>query len=338
MSEFTFKSILAPYLFAYMKEYATKGFNCTKHAFPLMQFDKYLDVNQYDKDYVTEESYHGWMDGLKGHHFSTVYEYASVVISFIKYLAEMGHPCYIPRLPKYHESDFVPYVFTPEEMEKIFKACDEWRDKRYTVRNLAIIMPAILRLLYSTGMRVGEALSIRNRDIDFERHIITLYHTKNGHERLAPLNESMEAVLKQYIHYRDKMPIPHVADPDSFLFTSPQGTRSQHGCNIWQRFNSILRDAGIPYQGGHRGPRVHDLRHTACVHSLVKMVQAGNDPYCCLPMLSTFMGHIHVNDTEHYLRLTQNMYPDMIRLDASVTRSIKDIICNTVNPTGNEND
>lgn len=338
MNKIVFNSALAPYMYAYMKEYATKGFNCYRHAFPLMQFDRYLIRSGYDKDFITETAYHGWTEWLNGHHNSTVYEYSTVVVSFIKYLTEMGHPCYIPRLPKFRESDFVPYVFTPEEMEKIFKACDEWRDRRHTVRNLAIIMPALLRLLYSTGMRVGEAVSIRNRDVDFERHVITLYHTKNGHERLAPLNESMEAVLKQYIHYRNKMPLPHVSDPDSFLFTSPQGWRSQHSCCIWQRFNSILRDAGIPYQGGHHGPRVHDLRHTACVHSLVNMVRSGKDPYCCLPLLSTFMGHIHVTDTEHYLRLTQNMYPEIIKLDESVTSPIKEIICNTVNTTSDEND
>lgn len=337
MSEIVFNSSLAPYMYAYMKEYATKGFNSWRHAYPLMRFDRYLVENQYGKDYIEESIYHQWIDSLEGHHYSTIYDYAAVVVSFIKYLSEIGHPSYVPRVPKYRGSDFVPYVFTPEEMERIFTACDEWRDKRHTVRNLAIIMPALLRLLYSTGMRVGEAVSIRNRDVDFERHVITLYHTKNGHERLAPLNESMEAVLKQYLHYRNKMPLPHVADPDSFLFTSPQGRRSQHSCDIWQRFNSILRDAGIPYQGGHHGPRVHDLRHTACVHSLVNMVRSGKDPYCCLPSLSTFMGHIHVTDTEHYLRLTQNMYPEIIKLDESVTSPIKEIICNTVNTDVDEN-
>ena len=147
------------------------------------------------------------------HHYSTIYDYAAVVVSFIKYLSEMGHPSYVPRVPKYRGSDFVPYVFTPEEMERIFTSCDEWRDKRHTVRNLAIIMPALLRLLYSTGMRVGEAVSIRNRDVDFERHVITLYHTKNGHERLAPLNESMESH-----NYRITLTLSQ---------TSPAGTHSQ---------------------------------------------------------------------------------------------------------------
>ena len=49
------------------------------------------------------------------------------------------------------------------------------------------------------------------------------------------------------------------------------------------------------------------------------------------------MGHIHVTDTEHYLRLTQNMYPEIIKLDESVTSPIKEIICNTVNTELDEN-
>jgi len=326
MIDHSFHSVLAPYMQEYIDEYATKGFKVENHAFPLRKFDKYLLACGYNKDIITKEIYDGYMATIEDLDECTIYQYAMVVISFARYLAQMGHPCYIPRLPKYHDSDFIPYVFSPEEIQRIFKACDEWRDRRHTVRNLAIIMPALLRLLYSTGMRVGEAISIRNRDVDFERHVITLYHTKNGRERLAPINASLETVLKQYIHFRDLMPINDVSAPDSFLFTSPSGSRSQHSCNIWQRFNSILRDSGIPYQGNHHGPRVHDLRHTACVHSLVQMVKGGRDPYCCLPMLSTYMGHVQVVDTEHYLRLTQNMYPDLIKLDETVTSPVKEVM------------
>jgi len=45
MSEIVFNSALAPYMYAYMKEYATKGFNSWRHAYPLMRFDRYLVEN-----------------------------------------------------------------------------------------------------------------------------------------------------------------------------------------------------------------------------------------------------------------------------------------------------
>ena len=74
------------------------------------------------------------------------------------------------------------------------------------------------------------------------------------------------------------------------------------------------------------GVRLHDLRHTACVHALMKMVRSGKDPYCCLPILSVFMGHKSPSSTEYYLRLTEEMYPEIIKLDLSYTNSIRDII------------
>ena len=83
---------------------------------------------------------------------------------------------------------------------------------------------------------------------------------------------------------------------------------------------------GLEYYNGQHGIRVHDLRHTACVHALVKMVRAGKDPYCCLPILSVFMGHHDTESTEYYLRLTQEAYPDIIKMDKAYTSSISDII------------
>lgn len=65
-----------------------------------------------------------------------------------------------------------------------------------------------------------------------------------------------------------------------------------------------------------------DLRHTACVHSLKKMTDNGIDAYCCLPYLSTFMGHKKVMDTEYYLRLTEEVYSDIVKRESGVTSCI----------------
>ena len=79
-------------------------------------------------------------------------------------------------------------------------------------------MPCLFRLLYATGMRISEALSIRNEDVDFSNNFIILRKTKNNKERIIPMNERLKEVLMQYIKYRDLVPVEGISNPDRYLF------------------------------------------------------------------------------------------------------------------------
>ena len=70
--------------------------------------------------------------------------------------------------------------------------------------------------------------------------------------------------------------------------------------------------SNIQYLGKNKGPRVHDLRHTFAVNSLVKMVEAGLDLYVSLPILSTYLGHQSIESTNRYVRLTSMLFPDLM--------------------------
>jgi integrase len=74
----------------------------------------------------------------------------------------------------------------------------------------------------------------------------------------------------------------------------------------------MLEIAGIPHQGKGKGPRVHDLRHSAAIHSLASMANNGLDLYYCLPLLSCFLGHKSIESIDVYVRLTEEMYPDLL--------------------------
>jgi site-specific recombinase XerD len=67
---------------------------------------------------------------------------------------------------------------------------------------------------------------------------------------------------------------------------------------------------------------VHEIRHSAAVHSLIKLTQKGVDIYTSLPLLATFMGHKKVLDTETYVRLTQEMYPDLLKMNSEITNQV----------------
>lgn len=105
---------------------------------------------------------------------------------------------------------------------------------------------------------------------------------------------------------------------ESPFFISPSGLPLNQS-RVYAWFRIILRKCSIPHCA-KKGPRVHDLRHTFAVHSLMRQVRNGADIYCTLPILSVFLGHKKLSDTETYVRLTQEIYPDVLKLEISITK------------------
>ena len=131
------------------------------------------------------------------------------------------------------------------------------------------------------------------------------------------MSGALEEVLKQYLQYRNRMPIPQIKDTNGYFFVSANGTNCLQG-SIYTWFRKALAISGIPHIGDHQGPRVHDLRHTFAVHALVQMAKSGLDLYYSLPLISTFLGHKSLGATDHYVRLTAEMYPDLLKDEKGV--------------------
>lgn len=320
-----FKSVLSKELGAFVYEYHVKGFKNRSVFETLRMLDKFLYTIEYKDKSLKPETYQEWLESMKGVCASTLYDRACIVRRFIKYLNAIGYECKVPLLPRRYSGDYTPYVFSHDEMNQIFAECDKYIDKHSFSYSSTIMFPAVVRILYSTGMRIGEALSIKNKDVDFKNHIIKLTQTKNGKERLCAINESLEAVLQQYIGYRDRLPYENLNAPDAFFFVGTHGKRTKVE-RIWQRFHNVLVKLDIKdhINGGY--PRLHDLRHTACVHAMKKLIESGKDIYCYVGVLSAFLGHVKTSDTEHYIRLTKELYPDLIQKDAVVTAAVHSVI------------
>lgn len=326
-----FRSPVARYITSFLRERSIMGIKDGKREmfYTLGQLDRYLVDIKHSTVYITKGTWEGWLSSFDNLKESSLYRKWCIAIRFATYLCTMGVESYIPRTPKLHFNDFVPHIFSHEEMSDIFSTCDQLQLEKSYPSSILISMPALLRLLYSTGIRIGEALSIRNRDVDFEFHVIHLNKTKNGKQRLAPINMSLEAVLKEYIGYRDRIRREGIALPESPLFVTSAGNIfSQDSVRRW--FRIIMDKAGIVYTVDFSGYRVHSLRHTACVHAMMKLADEGLDLYANLPALSVFMGHEKVVDTEHYLRLTQEMFPDIVNADKNITAEILNILSDSM--------
>ena len=326
MSDFLFNSSLAPYMNEFLQSLASRGLKADTTRDYLKQFDLFLLSKTYGKSFLNKEIYDTWIDMKRTNCKPyTVYGQAAVLRRFSLFMNHLGNDSYIPRLPQRNFIKCVSYTFSIEEMEKIFDACDALEHKIKKSSSSLMIIPTIIRLLYSTGMRVGEALSIRNKEVDFQRHVITLGDTKNGSQRIAALKPSMENVLNEYILYRSKLPVKNLSAPENYLFVNGLGKKVSY-IAVYEAFQKILQKAGINDTRNYCGPRIHALRHTACQHAFLRLAKNGEDLYCNLHKVTVFMGHKHVNDTEYYLRLTENEYPELFGKVAGVTGAITDVI------------
>lgn len=309
--KFNYTSVLAPYMNGVLQKKDSAGLISLRLRWIFKEFDDFANMSELESPSLTTDFIEAWRKTRLSDSERTLYAKWSAWHQLSTHMCRDGVRSYIPQLSRQPKSDFTPYIFTEDQIQKVFAAADSQRLYDIRMGTTLMPMPVILRLLYSTGMRVSEALSLANKDVDMQQGCLYLRKTKNGSERLVALHESMRLELQRYMDYRDKMPLKHVSSPNNLLFVKPDGT-SIRANTVYQFFRKLLDECGIPHKGNHHGPRVHDLRHTNAVHALVSMAKTGIDLYTSLPIISANLGHHSLCATEQYVRLTASMYPDLV--------------------------
>ncbi len=272
-------------------------------------FDRFTIELGETKVGISKELSDKWCERKKNESESYWIHRSACLARLSSYLCKIGIRSYIPRLPK-HRSTFVPYVFSKKEMGNVFAAADALRAQRKMMNSIIFVMPALIRLLYGTGLRIGEALALRNQDVNLTDNFLVVRDSKNGKQRMIPISESLSAVCRDYVHHRNALPL--LKSEEDCFFISLNGSSCSTDA-VYRRFQDILKIARISFFGNHFGPRVHDLRHTFAVTSLAQMAESGIDMYSTLPILSTFLGHQSLSATDTYVRLTAEMYPGLLK-------------------------
>jgi len=268
-------------------------------------FDRFTIQNGETEIGITKELADKWAVKRPNESDSTCYRRVMYLIQFASFLNDSGFKSYIPRLPRAYKSTFTPYIFSQKEIGDIFAASDRLEMDNFTNSTVNVI-PAILRILYGTGIRVGEAVSLKVKDVNLDDRYLIIRQSKNGKERMVPFSDSLADVLRQY---RNSLYI--IQDQEGYFFVKRNGNRC-HEKTIYEWFRKVLREAGIPHGGKGQGPRLHDLRHAFSVHSFVAMAESGLDLYYSLPILSEYLGHQSLEATDKYVRLVSDMYPGLL--------------------------
>lgn len=187
----------------------------------------------------------------------------------------------------------VPYLYTDREVIALMAAAIV-----IPTPHRAATLQTMIGLLAATGMRVGEAIRLDRGDIDYEHGLLVVRDSKFGKSRELALHPSTIAALRAYLRRQDR-PVP--AEPTDAVFTSAVGTRLAY-CNVHLAFKRIVRHAGLRPRSAECRPRPHDLRHTFAVNTILDAYRSGDDVQARLPLLSTYLGHVHPGSTYWYLQ------------------------------------
>lgn len=198
-----------------------------------------------------------------------------------------------------------PHIYTDEEIERILRRTQQLPSPRGL---RAHTLTTLFSLLVAAGMRVNEVVGLDRRDVDLDLGILHIRQTKFRKSRYVPVHATTVAALKQYADIRDRL-CPAPLTPAFFI--SERGKRISAGTAHYT-FANVSQQVGlrVPAKYHGRGPRLHDLRHRFATRTLIQWYRAGLDVERELPKLSTYLGHVHVNDTYWYLEAV----PELLQL------------------------
>jgi integrase len=320
--------IYAPYIKELIELKRGLGFKYETEETIYSIFDRFTIQKSEKVVGITKELAEGWCK-INANESGSYRKHRMICLSQLSsYLCKIGIQSYIPQIPVFKPT-FTPYIFSHNEINAIFCAADQLRAKKKHKKTILFPIPVLMRFLYATGARISEALSLKDNDINLEDNFFILRDCKNGKERMLPISQTLTTVCKEYIAYRDKLPI--YREKNGYFFISCNGSVIKTDA-VYRKFRAVLKEAGINFIGEHRGPRIHDLRHTFSVHSLAMMASSGMDMYCSLPILSGYLGHQSLESTNCYVRLTAEMYPELMK---DVDRIYLDVFPNFENYESN---
>lgn len=309
------QGIYTPYIEQYLEFKRNLGFKLRDVEYIFGQFDKLTTIRNEKTPGITKELSDAWCEKRPNESSGTRHVRISIIAVFARFLCDRDITCYIPEIPV-RSKYFTPYIFTKEQILQIIAASDGYIPTKITGTGAHEMIPALFRLLYGTGVRLGEALALADKDVNTaEKHVI-IRESKNGMERLVPVSGSLAEVCDRYRKTRKGSQIG-----SGLFFTKDDGSPcGQH--TVYTFFRDALWKIGIPHRGRGLGPRVHDLRHTFACHALAAMAASGADLYHALPILSTYLGHRTLESTDKYVRLTAEMYPDLLKKENDISADI----------------
>jgi integrase/recombinase XerD len=286
----------------YLRLRRALGFELAWPGHVLPQFVTWLEAT--GAETITTEAAISWARLSQSAHPIMLSHRLGAVRGFARFLATIDPATEIPPTGVFGKQQrSAPYVYSSEQIGRLVQAA---RALHPPLR--AATYEALFGLLGCSGMRVGEALRLLRDDVDLADGVIRVQHAKFDRDRLVPLHPSATKALRGYVPRRDAL-CQHPRTETFFI--SSVGTALRHS-PVHATFLTLLATAGLPTATGSR-PRIHDLRHSLAVNTLIDWQRDGVDITSRLPVLSAYLGHVSPASTYWYL----SAVPELMQLAAA---------------------
>ena len=298
-------SALAEHAKQYLQLRRAVGFKLVSEARLLAEFVTFAEET--GQRTITTEAALAWARLPAGGSQNYLSRRLRAVRSFARYLHALDAACEVPPIELLPASKYrpAPYLYSNAEIVALMSAARELRPQ-----SRASMFETLIGLLACTGLRIGEAIRLDRDDFDPTRGLLTVRDSKFGKSREVLLDRSTVQALIDYGEIRDRLcPCPPAATRSFFLTT--RGTRPAHP-TICQPFHKLLNQAGVRHPTSGKRPRVHDLRHSFAVKTLLGWYRDGGDVAARMPLLSTYLGHVDPAATFWYLSAA----PELLALAA----------------------
>jgi integrase len=285
----------------YLKERRRAGFALNIPGQRLLSFARFADRSGY-RGPLTVDLASRWALANRRGLALTAARRIELLRSFARYCQIFDPKTEIPPLRLFGPGHrrLTPHIYTAQEIRALVAASA----RLYPANGLRPVTCAtIFGLLSATGLRISEATALQRQDVDLQRGILHIRHTKFGKSRLVPLHSSTTHALQCYVCRRDQDP-SSAATTAFFTFNHGQPARTR---NLQYAFRNLRCQLGWYARGGHPAPRIHDLRHTFVCRCLQRWYKENADIDRNILALSTYLGHAKVTDTYWYITATSEL-------------------------------
>ena len=256
------------------------------YTYDLKKYNEYLASNNKDILTATQEDIQQFLkfEKIKKNNSSrTLARSLAAIRQFYNFLADaemtIGNPASLIESPRIERS--FPDFLTIKEIEKLFDSISETDE--YQLRD-----KAIFELLYSSGLRISEAVELECRDVDFENSFISVVG-KGDKERIAPINDEVKRLLQKYLKNSRGMILG--GRESDYLFVSKKGSKLNRK-SVWRLLKNYVTGTKI-----NKNITPHTLRHSFATH----LLENGAD----LRSVQELLGHMDISTTQIYTHLAK---------------------------------
>lgn len=280
----------------------------TYQAAHILPFVEYCSQNFPDAREITKEMLDGWLAAAV---FRTENTRKHVIINlrhFTRYLNATGRKAFIPTAEyNVKVQRYRPYIFTDRELRFLFDAID---DVKPCLRSHAeLILPVLFRMELCCGMRPNEPLNLLAEDVDLNTGDIFIRKSKRGKDRHIIISEDMRLLCARY---------DQLAGKRQWFFQHWEGGKLPVN---WPRYRltRAWQKTGLV---GKATPRPYDLRHNFATRTLMRWIDEKRDVMALAPYLSTYMGHVTLEETLYYVHLLPERLKNSPGIDWDTLRGI----------------